>query len=821
VLTVRRLAGAFVAVAVGVALVALATLLFASGRARVPDRLADAAVVVRGPEATTPADPFPPTRPWSSVTATELAGRLAALPGVRAAVPDRTFYAQALIDGRPHAADGQRQDAYEGHGWSSARLGGLRLAAGTAPLRPGEVVVDRALGLAPGARVTLLTATGPAPYTVTGVVDAPGFHVADEVAAAFAPGVSVIGLILAPDADPGRVAAAARRAVGSAGRVFTGTGRGALEPRDDARTRWIGMQVLTATAALAAFVTVFVVASTFAFTVAQRRRELGLLRAIGAAPRQLRRMLYAEALAVGAAGSATGLLVGAGLAPVLGRVLVDTGFEPATYTVRYTLWPIALSLAVGPVVALIGVWSAARRAARVPPLAALREAEVEQRPMGRPRWVTGVLLVAAGLALAVGTATSGDARSGATYALYSVMALVTGGTVLAPAAIPPVVRLLRPPVRVGGGAIGLLVRQSALAASRRTASTAAPVLLTVAFAVLVSGLVRTSTEALGVGRAAAVYPGWVITPDRAPGLSDAAVAALLGPGGAGSGGAGAALLPTTVFVTGAEPSGAAAAPIRPLTALGVDPAAFAGANRLLKVVAGSIPDLAGDDTVVATESAAAGGPVGASLPVVFADGQRVSLRIVAVVTDESLPGDLLLPRPVVRTHDPSALTSAIYVRERIEPPAEAGARVVDVATWAAERNSAEDRLVWLFTLLLIGVSAGYGAIAVANTLLMAAAGRVPDLRVIRLAGATRRQLTWLVAAESVLVVLIGAVLGGAVALAGLLSIRAGLSEQVGAPVDLIVPWSVVAGVVGLCLSLALLASVLPTRRMLRSRPSAL
>ena len=77
----------------------------------------------------------------------------------------------------------------------------------------------------------------------------------------------------------------------------------------------------------------------------------------------------------------------------------------------------------------------------------------------------------------------------------------------------------------------------------------------------------------------------------------------------------------------------------------------------------------------------------------------------------------------------------------------------------------------------------------------------------------------LVTAESALVVLIGALLGGAVAFVGLLSIRAGLAEQTGVPVDLVVPWSVVGGVVGLCLLSAVLASALPTWRSLRDRPA--
>ncbi|MBQ0900445.1 FtsX-like permease family protein [Micromonospora sp. U21] len=801
-LSVRRSAGAFVAVAIGVALVTAATLLLVSGRPQVPDRLAQATVVVQSPEAGA-ADSFAPTRPWSAIRAAELVERLAGLPGVDAAVPDRAFYAQPLVDGRPRAADGQREDAHQGHGWASARLGGLRLTAGEPPRRAGEAVVDRVLGLRPGAPVTVLTAAGPEPYTVTGLVDAPGVHVADEVAAALAPGVRAIGLVLDPGADPERVAAAARGVVGGDGRVHTGDGRGALEPRGDARTRWIGMQVLTATAALAGFVTVFVVASTFAFTVAQRRRELGLLRAVGATPRQVRRMVYAEALAVGFAAGLVGLLVGAALAPALGRLLVDVGFEPATFRVRYALWPLVVALAAGPVIALLAVWSASRRAARVRPLEALREAVVEQRPIGRLRAVTGTLLVAAGAALGLATATSDDARDGATFALYAVMALVAGATVLAPAVVGPVVRLLRSPVRRRGGAIGLLVRSGALTATRRTASIAAPVLLTVAFAVLVAGMVQTSTAAYAVGRADRVNAGWVVAPDGAPGLSDRAVAATPG----------TALLPTTVFV----PESAPAAAIRPLTALGVDPVAFAAANRVLTVVAGSLDDLVGDDTVVLTASAVpTAGLPSQPYPVVFADGERVSLRVVAVVTDGSIPGDLLLPRAAVRAHDPSALTSAVYVRDRIDPPV--GARVVDVTAWGAEADRAEDRLVWLCTLLLIVVSAGYGAIAVVNTLLLAAAGRAADLRLIRLAGATRRQVLWLVTAESALVVLIGAALGGSVAFAGLLSIRAGLAEQVGAPVDLVVPWTVVSGVVGLCLLLAVVASVVPTWRLLRHRP---
>ncbi|GLI02418.1 ABC transporter permease [Phytohabitans aurantiacus] len=752
------LLGAFLAAAVGVGVVALSTLLFASGKAPVPDRLAAAAVIVRSPAASVTADPFPEARPWSSPAATGLAARLAAIPGVAAAIPDRVFYAQPVLDGRPD------ESVTLGQGWAGARLGGAGLVAGAPPQGDRDLVLGRTFGRSPGDRVTLLTAAGPAEYTVSGVVDGAGVFLSDATAERVAPGVRAIGLVLAPDVDTAGVASAAERVTGGDGQVLTGDGRSALEPRADARTRWIGMQVLTALAALSGFVTVFVVASTFAFTVAQRRRELGLLRAIGATPRQVRRMLYGEALAVGAAASVAGLAVGAALAPALGAVLVDAGFEPASYRVRFEAWPVAVSLAAGPVVALLGVWSASRRAGRARPLEALREAIVEDRRMGRARWAAGLSCAALGLALAAGTATSDDAQNGATFALYGAMALVLAAAALAPAVVPPVVRLLTWPLGRVRGATGMLAREGALTAPRRTAGTAAPVLLTVAFAVMVSGMVATSANAYAARRAAAVETGTVVVPDGTPGLPDTA---------------GRGPLESTVY-TGE----------RPLSVSGVDRPGAAISRGLADQY---------------------GWSVGQSVPMVFADGETVPVRVGEIVDSGLGQVDMQLPRDLVRAHDPSALAPMADLRAAEPAPAGPGIRVVDVATYAAEADTEEDRLIWIFALMLVGVSAGYGALAVANTLLMSAVHRVRDFAVLRLAGATRWQVALAAAAESALVVAIGTLLGGAVAVAALVSIRAGLSEQVRAPVDLVVPWPVVGGVVGLCLLLAVLAAAVPAR----------
>ncbi|GIH79225.1 ABC transporter permease [Planobispora longispora] len=797
-------AGAFVALCLGVALIATTTLIQVSAAPQVPGRYAGTAVLVRTPVVAQVEGFFLQDRPWSPETAAALADRLRGVPGVTAVVPDRPFYAQAVVGGRPVPGD------VRGYGWSSTALAPYRLVSGRAPARDGEVVLDRALGLAPGSPVTLLTAAGPAPYTVTGVLDAPGFHVTDAAAARLSGGVRVIGLVTAPDADPARVESAARAIVGGSGEVLSGDARAALEPKADERTRWIGMQILAAMAAVSGFVSVFVVASTFAFGVIQRRREFGLLRLVGATPRQVRRMVYGEALAVGSAAAAAGVLLGAALAPAFGGLLVEAGIEPPGFSVRIGAWPLAASFGAGLAVALLGVWSASRRAARVRPMEALREASADRRPMTPPRWIGGAAFTAIGICFAVSAAGAG--ANAATRALYAAMALILALTLLAPAIVPPVVRALSWPLTRGRGATGMLVREGMLAAVRRTASTTAPVLVTVGFAVLVTGMVQTTAGAVATGRTTTVQARAVVVPDGAPGLSDAAVAAVDG----------IAPLPTTVYAEG----------MPPLQALGLTPEALTRSADLLRVVEGSlVPGKDGEgraDTVAGGENAggAGGGGVivarwladergwrpGTELPLTFEDGRAETLPVTAVISNA--PAAVLLSRETVRSHDPSALTEEILAGAAV-PGEILGGRVLTADAYARSERDEDDRLVWIFTLILVGMAVGYTGLAIANTMMMSTVDRAPDFRVLRMSGATPRQVLGTVAAESVIVTALGTALGAAVALPALLGMRSALAAEIGSAVELIVPWPVVLGVVGGCLVLALAAAVIPALAAVR------
>ncbi|HYN93809.1 MAG TPA: ABC transporter permease, partial [Pilimelia sp.] len=613
-------AGSFVALCLGVALLSVGALLLTSARPQVPDRYAGAAVLVHSPAVSQADAMFTENRPWSPETTRSLVDRLGAIAGVAAVVTDRSFYAQPVVDGQ--AVGDPRVAARQGHGWSSAALAPYRLRSGRAPQRADEVVLDHRLGLRPGTPVTLLTATGPAGYVVSGTLDGAGVYLTDAAAAALAPGVRALGLLTGA-ADVGSVEAAARAVVGTAGSVVSGAGRAALEPKSDARGRWIASQVITATAGLAAFVSIFVVASTFAFSVLQRRRLFALLRLVGASARQVRRVVLGEGLIVGTAGAAAGVLLGAGIAPAVGALLVKVGLEPPTFAVRITALPLAGAFGLGLVVALAGVWSAARRAAAARPVDALRAATVEQRPMTRPRWVFGTLFLIAGLALSVVTATA-DAREMINLAGVAAMALIVAMSLLAPVTIPPLVRLLTWPLAgASRAATGLLVREGALVAVRRIASTAAPVLVAVGFVVLITGFTLTSLQAYSAGRATALHAGAMLVPDGTPGLSDAAASAAPG----------VSLLPTTLYLGGDVT----------LRGSGVSPPALAAGRGRLDVVAGSLTTLPPDAIAVSAGTAARlGWRPGSTASLTFADGRTADLRVVAVLTDASAPVPALL-----------------------------------------------------------------------------------------------------------------------------------------------------------------------------------
>ncbi|GAA3394087.1 FtsX-like permease family protein [Streptomyces roseoviridis] len=667
-------------------------------------------------------------------------------------------------------------------------------------------------------------------------------------------------------------AAEVRALVGDRARVLTGAERRAVDPEAarDARAL-VALNALLGTAGgVAAFVSVFVVASTFAFAVALRRREYGLLRTAGATPGQVRRMLLAEAAGLGVLASAVGCLLGAWGAPLLARALVDGGVAPSWFTIgtggapgqpfHAAHW---IAFGTGVTVALAGAVAASRRAGRVGPTAALREADVDTDVLPRGRALCGAALLLAGIGLLAWTGATDPSTllKRKTYTTQPML-LISGVALLAPLLVRPAARALRLP-----GAVGTLVRENSAAAVRRTAAVAAPVLVTVALAGTLLGSAATVTAAKAAEARGQTTAAYVTTGRDLPRTGTATGA-------------------TSVFVRdGAE------ALVKYGARAVADPAAWASSARL-PVVAGDLRNL--DDGSIVVNEEFERRTVGEGVEVWLADGSGpVRLRVAAVLargtgdngpyvtwanapdatadridgtgppgegsgTGHAHKGGTGADRPGTSAaggaggaggagpaggpgaHRTGA-GAAVAVTSTAPPtteqtpapgsapapdstsaststsapgPGPAGGVTRTVDDWAAATHPAMTPQTRLGLLLVLGIALVYTVIALVNTLLMATSVRGPELVALRLAGATRAQVLRVVVGESLLAVGIGTVLGLGVTAVCLGGLGAGLAA-LSAPVALTVPWGTVGAAAGVCAAVAAAASLLPAWRLTR------
>ncbi|MFD7983429.1 FtsX-like permease family protein [Kitasatospora indigofera] len=587
----------------------------------------------------------------------------------------------------------------------------------------------------------------------------------------------------------------------------------ALPPGEDAVVLYA---VLGTASGVTTFVSAFVVASTYAYAVAQRRRELGLLRLAGATPAQVRRTVLTEALLLGTAASATGCLTGRAGAPRLAAQLVAAGMAPPGFTSGTASWPLYAAFATGLLVALGGVAVAARRAGRTGPLDALREADVDTGVMTAGRWVwaVGLLLTAAAVVATALATDPGRLLARKTYTTQPML-LISACALLTPVLTPPLLRLLAwLPARLTR-CTGRLAREGAATGLRRTGAVAAPVLVSVALAGSLAGALQTVSAARAAEARAQSAADYVVTPGgrgtgAGAGLPDALRAV-----------PGLVVSPTAgTRLSVVEPDGAVVA----TEARAADPAALAVVSRL-PVLAGSVAALDDDGVVLPEEWPQH--TVGQRVPVVRPDGSRTTLRVAAVLRDGLGDNGLYVtarnaPGAVVDRIDVRLLPGADRAGTDARLRAEARAHGATVATrdaWLAAAHPADNRTARLRSALVLGLALLYTGIALANTLVMATADRRRELAVLRLAGATRGQVVALVTAESLLVVTAGAVLGCAVAGLDLAGMHAALAVLgVSAPVPL--PCGTVGAVAAAAAVITVPCAALSTVWALRGRPVA-
>jgi putative ABC transport system permease protein len=257
---------------------------------------------------------------------------------------------------------------------------------------------------------------------------------------------------------------------------------------------------LLAFAGIALFVGSFVIANTLSITIAQRTREFATLRTLGATRRQILRSVIVEALVIGILGSVAGLFLGLALAKGLNEVFVLLGIDLPTAGTVFETRTVVVCLLVGTVITLIASLRPARRATRVPPIAAVREGA--ELPPGRfARWtpfVSGATLLVGVLLLAYGVLAHNLPTGTRLFSLaVGILLLFFGVAANAQRVVRPLASVLGWPATRFGGASGTLARDNAMRNPKRTASTASALMIGLALVTFVAILgqgIRSSFE---------------------------------------------------------------------------------------------------------------------------------------------------------------------------------------------------------------------------------------------------------------------------------------------------------------------------------------
>src|SRR3954447_5595578 len=795
-------AGALLAFAMSAVLVmAGGMLLQAALRTHAPvERYAAAAAVIAGDQ-TTGADHDIQLSERVRVAAS-MTSRLQSVPGVRAAIADVGVPARL---GRRTA---------EAHNWSSARLAPYALAAGRAPRQPSEVVTGYRAKL--GARLMLASTEPARQVTVVGIARPRHpvrtrrvIFLSDTEAARLAghPGrVDAIGILAGRSFDP----APLRTAVGNA-LVLTGAARGKAESPElqAGRTRLIA--VAASFAGVGAFIALFVIASMMAVAVQQREQEIGLLRAIAATPSQVRRMIAWEATLVALLGAAAGIWPGMKLAHVLARGLVEPGMAPGGFIVADARLAAAGVLAGSVLVALLAVLSASRRAARTAPTRALTEAAVETGVLGRGRMIGGLLAIAAAVPLfAVSAATTTPATAAATSELDAICLVIAAGC-LGPLLARIVASILRPLFGAISPVGGFLASANLAASSRRFSSASTPLVLTVAMSCTLLFSTTTLDHAITQQRHAGVSADLALSSSGA-GLAPSTLKAVRSTPGVDSA---VALTPTTLGPSlGASGDPIPAAIIAGGTGGGLD----------VDVTAGSLAALRGNTIALGRNRAdSVHAHVGERVDVALGDGTKTRATVVAIYTRTLGFGDALLSPGLVGGHQTSPLVDTILVRARHTRAATGalrslasrfpGLRVRTHASLASADEADRETNRWLGP-LFVAIIFAFTSIAVVNTLVMIALRRGRELALLRLTGATNRQVRSMARWEAALIVAIGLSVGLAIAATALVP----LSHSLTGDLRPYIPVRQLAAILGVSTLLAVVALAVPTRRALRKRP---
>ncbi|WP_406191127.1 ABC transporter permease (plasmid) [Streptomyces anulatus] len=695
-----------------------------------------------------------------------------------------------------------------GRGWDATALTEVELRAGRAPQAEHEVAVDSGSGMDVGDTVRLQAGGGaPEPYRVSGLVagrSAAGHDVwfsqhTAQVLSGRPERADALVVLGTKETSAQTLRAAAPGLV-----VSTGAGRGDVENPEVAAARLDLIGVCASIGGVALLVVLLIVTGLLDTSVRDRTRELAVLRAIGATPRQVRRVIVRETLKVAVPASLLGGLLSLGLGTLLHRFMADQGVLPQGLGLALGPLPVVGTLALTVLTAVGSAWLAARRVSRIRPAQAVSETSAE--PTRLPRWrvITGLVLLVVGLASA-GTAFAfgGQVATAAMGGL--VLSLIWAAALLGPSIARGGIVVLSPVMRLLFPVPGRLATDTATAAAVRLASVITPIALALSFGASQLFVQTTAVNATRTQAAAGLHADQVLV-SNGPGVPRAmyrAVERTAGPGTV------TAVKRTTVVMS-------VAAQLQSLPTQGVKGAL---SNLDPDVKAGLLKGLHGKNTVALSSNVASAAEVGSTVSLWLGDGTVIRPEVVAVYDRGQGFGDVLLPHDVVAAHVTDAghddyllVKGAAGLRPVLDRFP--GTRATSAGQYSAAltEKARQEGLPGLFAVAAISL---FTLIGVVTTLAVATASRRRELALLRLIGATRGQVLAMLRLETCLVLGTGAAVGSLVAAVTLLTFGGavtGLSALSVSP-------SVCVAALGTVFLSGTAAVMLPARRLLRRRRS--
>jgi putative ABC transport system permease protein len=757
-------------------------------------------------------------------TASSVLATVRSVPGVRAAEGDISGYAlltdtsgKAILPSQTGQTMGLTMPA------DKVLRGDVRIQSGHAPSGPTQVAIDAHSAkdhhVTIGSHINVLFHGPTKAFTVAGIVTFGGatdlggnttayFDLATAQAnIGTAAGYDQINVSAAPGVTETQLASRLNAALPGQSEALTGT-EIQKEFSDGVAKGFSFVTILLSVfAAVALFVGSFIIWNTFTMIVSQRSREIALLRAVGATRRQVMRSLLTEATLVGLGASALGLVAGIGVAKGLSALMGAIGFSLPSTSPVIAPRTILASLVVGTVVTVVAALVPARRATKVLPIEALRDAAPGASAPSKRRAVFGSLLGILG-ALALFAGLFGGAAP--ILIAVGVVGIMLAVSTLAPLAARPMAAIIGWPLR-SRGLPGELARQNAMRNPRRTASTASALMigltLVVSVGVFASSLKGSFGSILGgstnadlfVTRASAGSIGF--STDVAKTVATVPGVAVVSPTGFGS----------------ARFAGAGA------TYASVDPAS---AEKLLNLdfSAGRAAALGTEGLLVQKAAAKKHHwKIGSTVKTEFASTGAHNLRVVGIydVTGGFIDGDYIVSRAAQAAYDGTPLdTSALVLLDKGADTAvvqkgiatalrqHPDAKVQTQGEFEASASGTIDSLLIFVTVMLL-LAVVIALLGIVNTLALSVFERTRELGLLRAVGMTRGQVRAMVRWESVVISLIGALAGAGLGIGFGVALAKALADN--GIKSVVVPLPSIALYVGLAAVAGIIAAVGPAR----------